>query len=35
MVNLRDMMVMIGRPAAIIRIRSMKMIMPTVCVSPG
>ena len=35
MVNLRDMMVMTGRPAAIIRIREMGMVMPTVSVSPG
>jgi hypothetical protein len=35
MVNLRDMMVMAGRLNAIIRIRAMEMVMPTVSVSPG
>jgi hypothetical protein len=35
MVNLRDKMVMTGRLAAIIRIREMEMVMPTVSVSPG
>jgi hypothetical protein len=35
MVNLRDVMVMTARAAAIIRIREIEMVMPTVCVSPG
>ena len=35
MVNLRDMMVMTGRLVAIIRIREMDMVIPTVSVSPG
>jgi len=35
MVNLRDMMVMTSRLAAMIRIREMEMVMLTVCVSPG